>query len=198
MENQNKHVRVGIGVLVKDSNCRGKIWAGIRKGSHGEGSLALPGGHLEMMESWEECAKREVQEETGLDICDVQYLHVSNDPMPQEGKHYITIFMSARCTNETDIPRNLGMSRFYLVTAVIYFLPKLLSDIYSIIFMTFMTEPHKCMGWSSYSWSDLKRISTNRSGDDPCLFGPLKNLVESNPQSVLDFLVNDKEQLSEN
>mmetsp|Transcript_3085 Transcript_3085/g.5758 ORF Transcript_3085/g.5758 Transcript_3085/m.5758 type:complete len:167 (-) Transcript_3085:2719-3219(-) len=166
MENQNKHVRVGIGVLVKDSNCRGKIWAGIRKGSHGEGSLALPGGHLEMMESWEECAKREVQEETGLDICDVQYLHVSNDPMPQEGKHYITIFMSARCTNETDIPRNL--------------------------------EPHKCMGWSSYSWSDLKRISTNRSGDDPCLFGPLKNLVESNPQSVLDFLVNDKEQLSEN
>lgn len=86
MENQNKHVRVGIGVLVKDPNCHGNIWAGIRKGSHGEGSLALPGGHLEMMESWEECARREVLEETGLDICDVKFLHVTNDPMPQEGK----------------------------------------------------------------------------------------------------------------
>ena len=48
--------------------------------------LALPGGHLEMMESWEQCATREVEEETGLKVHDVKFLHVTNDPMPLEQK----------------------------------------------------------------------------------------------------------------
>ena len=39
-------VRVGIGVLVKDPLKPGNIFCGIRKGSHGAGTLALPGGHL--------------------------------------------------------------------------------------------------------------------------------------------------------
>lgn len=37
-----------------------------RKGSHGDGEWALPGGHLEMGESFEQCAVREVEEETGI------------------------------------------------------------------------------------------------------------------------------------
>ena len=57
MSSQN--VRVGVGVLILDPLKPKHIFAGIRKGSHGQGLLALPGGHLEMYESWEECAKRE-------------------------------------------------------------------------------------------------------------------------------------------
>jgi hypothetical protein len=55
-----------------------------------------------------------------------------------------------------------------------------------------MIEPHKCRGWSSFSWSDLKRISANHPADDLYLFGPLKTLVDLSPQSVLDFLEKDK------
>eukprot|EP00979_Chaetoceros_neogracilis_P018571 scaffold10820_cov277-Chaetoceros_neogracile.AAC.2 len=81
-----QNVRVGVGVLVKDPKKKGSLFAGVRKGSHGAGSLALPGGHLEMMESWEECARREVQEETGLKIININFVHLTNDPMPLEEK----------------------------------------------------------------------------------------------------------------
>jgi hypothetical protein len=36
-------VRVGVGVLVKDPKDTTRVFCGIRKGSHGAGSLALPG-----------------------------------------------------------------------------------------------------------------------------------------------------------
>lgn len=83
---EKRHVRVGVGVLVHDPKQKGNVFAGLRKGSHGAGLLALPGGHLEMMETWESCARREVKEETGLEIGEIEFLHVTNDPMPPENK----------------------------------------------------------------------------------------------------------------
>ena len=44
-----------------------------RLGSHGAGTYALPGGHLEMGESWEACAAREVLEETGLEVSGLRF-----------------------------------------------------------------------------------------------------------------------------
>ena len=41
-----KVVRVGIGVLVQDPSDPTKVICGVRKNSHGAGSIALPGGHL--------------------------------------------------------------------------------------------------------------------------------------------------------
>lgn len=102
-------VRVGVGVLVKDPRDACKVFCGIRKNSHGAGSLALPGGHLEMYETWEQCARREVEEECGLILDKVQFAHVTNDPMPNEGKHYVTIFVMAECQNQDpkQAPRTL-------------------------------------------------------------------------------------------
>ncbi|CAG8931698.1 unnamed protein product [Penicillium salamii] len=87
--------RVGIAVFVL--NAQGKFIVGKRKGSHGAGTWALPGGHLEFGESFETCAARETLEETGLDIRDLRYLNATNSVFQAENKHYITIFMGAVC-----------------------------------------------------------------------------------------------------
>ena len=100
-------VRVGVGVLVKVPGTA-KIYAGLRKGSHGAGALALPGGHLEMNESWHECAKREVKEEMNLDLADdLSFAHVTNDIMADEGKHYVTIFMMGTPVPDSPPPENM-------------------------------------------------------------------------------------------
>ena len=101
-QQQQQHVRVGVGVLVKNSY--NKIYCGVRKNSHGAGSLALPGGHLEMYEEWADCARREIEEEMGISISNVEFCHVTNDVMLEEHKHYVTIFMQGECTDE---PRNV-------------------------------------------------------------------------------------------
>eukprot|EP00775_Hariotina_reticulata_P013099 gene13100-13227_t len=82
-------VGVGIGVIVQ----RGEdILLGIRQGSLGEGEWALPGGHLEHGETFEECAMREVLEETGVAIHNVQFAAAEN-VLFESGAHYVVIFM---------------------------------------------------------------------------------------------------------
>ena len=95
---RRSRVQVGVGVVVVRPD--GYVYAGIRTNSHGAGSLALPGGHLELYESWHDCAQREVREEMNLDLHNVQFLHVTNDPMPDENKHYVTLFMIGTATGE--------------------------------------------------------------------------------------------------
>ena len=63
-----------------------------RLGSHGSGSFALPGGHLELGESFEDCARREVLEETGLHLGAVWFETAINSIFSAES-HYVTIFM---------------------------------------------------------------------------------------------------------
>jgi len=82
--------RVGVGVIVTKDN---KVLLGKRKNAHGEGSWSFPGGHLEYTESWEECARREVDEETGISIKNLRFGTATNDIFQAEEKHYITIFM---------------------------------------------------------------------------------------------------------
>jgi len=83
---------IGIGVCIIND---GKVLLGKRKNSHGDGSWSFPGGHLEMYETWEGCAEREVLEETNLRIKKIKFASVTNDIFPEEEKHYITIFLIA-------------------------------------------------------------------------------------------------------
>jgi len=83
---------VGIGVIVVKE---GKVLLGKRKNSHGAGCWSFPGGHLEMHEAWNECARREVLEETGLAIDNLKFVAATNDVFPEENKHFITLFILA-------------------------------------------------------------------------------------------------------
>ena len=67
----------------------GQILLGRRKGSHGAGEYAWPGGHLEFGETLEECVAREIDEETGLVVRPVRPVALSN--VIKYGRHYIDI-----------------------------------------------------------------------------------------------------------
>ena len=83
--------KVGIGVMIfKD----GKILLGKRKGSHGSGEYAFTGGHLEYMESFEDCAKRETLEEAGIKIKNVRFGCVAN-VTSYSPKHYVLVGLVA-------------------------------------------------------------------------------------------------------
>lgn len=89
---QARNPRVGVGVVVLRE---GRVLLGLRQGSHGAGTWALPGGHLEFGESVEQCAARETLEETGLVIEQVRPGPFTNDVMAAEDKHYVTLFVVA-------------------------------------------------------------------------------------------------------
>ncbi|MBU2103459.1 NUDIX domain-containing protein [Patescibacteria group bacterium] len=84
-----KNPRVGVGVMIVKN---GKVLIGKRKSSHGDGEYAWPGGHLEHLESIEECARREVREETGMEIKNIRFLRLMNITK-YAPKHYIDIAM---------------------------------------------------------------------------------------------------------
>ena len=87
---QNDQIKVGVGVMIlKD----GKVLMGNRKGKHGADEYGWPGGHLDYMESIVGCAKREVFEETGIQIKNIRFLRLLN--MKEYSRHYLDIAMTA-------------------------------------------------------------------------------------------------------
>ena len=84
---------VGIGVFVY--NDQGQFLMGKRVGKHGKNTWSVPGGYQEYGESFEETARREVKEETGIEIEDVEFFAITNNIFKDEQKHTITIFFKS-------------------------------------------------------------------------------------------------------
>ncbi len=83
--------KVGIGVMIfKD----GKVLLKKRKVSHGTGEYSFPGGHLEYLESFEECARRETREESGIEIKNIRLNYLANIKI-YNPKHYVDIGLIA-------------------------------------------------------------------------------------------------------
>ncbi|KAI4313989.1 hypothetical protein L6164_026932 [Bauhinia variegata] len=126
MENGESELVPRVAVVVYLLKGR-SVLLGRRRSSMGDSTFALPGGHLEFGESFEECAVREVKEETGLDIEKLELLTVTNNVHLEQPKpcHYVTIFMRAALADAEAKPQNL--------------------------------EPNKCDGWDWYEWENLPK-----------------------------------------
>ena len=94
---EEKVVRLGIGVMILDGD---KILLGHRAKKRADtggifepDSWTFPGGKQEFGETFYEGAKREVKEETNLDISDLELFGAEDDVQPN--KHYVTLHIIA-------------------------------------------------------------------------------------------------------
>lgn len=116
---------VGVGVGVFVFNSTDQFIIGRRKGSTGAGTYALPGGHLEPGEQFEECAAREVLEEAGLEVEGLRFLTAVNtvnmwDPKAGEPRHYVTVFMTCRAKDGRAQPQVSALEPAWMDTALIH------------------------------------------------------------------------------
>lgn len=107
--NLNKHPRVGVGIIVLKDN---KVLLGKRNEDalkadsllHGEGTWTLPGGKLDFREDIQDCACREVFEETNIKINKdkLRIASVTNDVV--EDAHFVTLgFLSEEFEGEPEV-----------------------------------------------------------------------------------------------
>lgn len=162
---------IGVAIFLLSPSRPNRFLLGKRLGSHGSGTWALPGGHLELSESFEMCAARELFEETGLrvELSEMGFLTATNDVMPND-KHYVTIFMVGRLSDEDE---RVGKEAALM-------------------------EKEKCEKWEWTSWAELVEMArleddarlemdsgmAERSGDVKRLFPPMRDLLEQRPGVV--------------
>lgn len=90
------HPKVGVAVILQRADC---ILLGKRKSEHGQGTFSVPGGHVEMGEEPYDAAVREVLEETGITLTELEFIGFTNDVFSQD-KHYVTLYFTTHCDQE--------------------------------------------------------------------------------------------------
>lgn len=94
--------RIGVGVLVMRDHC---VLLGERVGSHGAGTWAPPGGHLESYESVHACAQRELFEETSVIARELHDGPWSVNDFPEIARRYATLFVVVRAFDGEPVVR---------------------------------------------------------------------------------------------
>ncbi len=92
MNFENK-VLCGCGVVL--FNEQGAFLLLKRKSKHAAGTYCLPGGWIEKGEDLLSAGAREVSEEVGVDVENLQIIGVTNNIFPQENLHTVSVIMAA-------------------------------------------------------------------------------------------------------
>ena len=110
------NIRVGCSVLIKSNN---KLLLGIRDKEPNRGMIITPGGGVELFENMIDTVKREIMEETGLEITNIKQLktyEIINAP----NEHRIIIYWSADYDKSSvHSASDLKNAKFYSKTEII-------------------------------------------------------------------------------
>lgn len=87
-------IKVGVAVFI--INDQGLVLVGKRLGPHGTNTWSVPGGGLEYGETIAEAIKREVFEETGLEVLDHEQIITISDVVEDTSTQWITIWSEVR------------------------------------------------------------------------------------------------------
>ncbi|GAK64835.1 7,8-dihydro-8-oxoguanine triphosphatase NUDT15 [Moesziomyces antarcticus] len=167
--------RVGVAVFVL--NEQGHVLVGKRTGSHGAGTIALPGGHLELHESFYECAARETYEETGLVLQLPDALPPSQLLSPSSPVHS----RPSRETSTLPAPASRPPTPLQFVTAqnsvymkdqgergdgkhyvTIFMKASVKPDPANPVAEAKIMEPNKCLGWAWVPISYLRNTANRQ------------------------------------
>jgi len=102
LSNEPRQIHVGVAALIFRD---GKILLGRRLGSHGAGTWAPPGCHVEFGEEPEDAVQREVEEETGMVVERlVPYkIPYANTHFPEDGRQSLTLFYAVWCEGDPEV-----------------------------------------------------------------------------------------------
>jgi 8-oxo-dGTP diphosphatase len=87
--------RIGVAVIVTHQQ---KVLFGKRIVTNGDSEWQLPGGWIELGESPEQTARREVAEETGLGLDELKLVGLTNNYFSDQN-HSISLYFEAECAN---------------------------------------------------------------------------------------------------
>jgi len=104
------NIRVGCSALIKHDD---KLLLGIRDKEPNRGMLITPGGGVELFENMKDTVKREIMEETGLEICNIHQLK-TYEIIDSPNEHRIIIYWSADYKgNSINSGSDLKNAKFY-------------------------------------------------------------------------------------
>jgi 8-oxo-dGTP diphosphatase len=91
---------VGVSAIVIRA---GAVLMGRRRGAHGAGSFAFPGGKPDPGEPPADTVRRELREETGLVARSIRPVAWTSDVFPEAGLHFITLHHLVDADGEPEV-----------------------------------------------------------------------------------------------